>query len=475
MMIYILKWFSPILLFLYFTGMNQNYDTLYVINDINIIGNKKTKANIILRELEFSVYDTIFSFFDLLKILELSQNNLMNTLLFNKVLINPELQPINTEKQVLVTVNITLTERWYIWPIPYFNVEEHRITDWFSNHHKIKITYGLYYFHDNLRGRREQLLIGFKTGFNQSFLFKFNKPYLNKKQTLGLTSSVSYNNTRNVFYSTINNKEQLFASEHSLIKQKEFNIYFTKRHKINQYYQLQTGIMHAEFDDTLFSLNNLFMDEQKKYIQAIIFSFYLKFDYRDYIIFPLKGYYLEFEIQQKGFNLFYFENINISNILLSLKIYNRLIPHLNLYFSTGILGRYRLDNNRSYFFRNKLRYNYENEYVRGYESYVIDTKNHILNKNNLIFPLLTNKYMHLSFIKNDKFSPIPVNFYLHTFVDMGYACNPYLINEYFINKLLMGFGIGLTFTTYYNGIFRIELSKNIHNKYSIGMQINAPL
>lgn len=452
------------------------HDTTYIIHNISIDGNKVTKEKIILHELEFSINDTIRGLTNLHKRLEMSQNNLMNTLLFHKVTLSTEIKSYDSSyQQFSVHVFISVTERWYIWPIPFFQVEERNLNDWLSRRQMVRMSYGIYYLHDNLRGRREQLLIGFKTGFNQAVMYKYKKPFIDKKQTIGITTSFSFDNTKNVFYNTLQHKEQLAIADKFLINQKELTIEMMKRHKLKQYYQIKAGYMHATFDDTLFELNQHFIDDHKKDIQALLFRLYLKWDYRDYVIFPLKGYYFDIEIQQQGLGIFPFENVHITTFSASLKFYQKIFSKTNLFYTTGVFGKFRPDEDRSYYFRNKL--GYYNTYVRGYENFVIDAKHFILWKHNLIFPLLTHKYIRLPFIKNEKFTPLPLNFYIHGFFDAGYTWNPYYSPDLnpLGNKMLFGYGLGITFITYYDGIFRIELSRNDLGRYSFALQVSAPL
>src|SRR5689334_8095909 len=78
------------------------------VSEIIIIGNKLTKASIILRELTFRKGDTLQPL-ALEKIFLRSEDNLMNTSLFNSAHIT---WLINDSKTM--TVYIILAERWYI-------------------------------------------------------------------------------------------------------------------------------------------------------------------------------------------------------------------------------------------------------------------------------------------------------------------------------------------------------------------------
>src|SRR5690606_6848111 len=97
------------------TAMSIQKDTtmrFVRIGKIFIIGNKQTKPQIILRELNVSEGDIIF-LPDLLSILEEDKNKLINTRLFNKVEIH-----LVEANRFLADLIIEVNERWYTFPIP---------------------------------------------------------------------------------------------------------------------------------------------------------------------------------------------------------------------------------------------------------------------------------------------------------------------------------------------------------------------
>ena len=67
-----------------FDYLNNSIKTYLKINNIIIKGNKKTKSNIILRELNFKKNDSI-SFSDFQSVIEEDKRKLINTDLFNEV------------------------------------------------------------------------------------------------------------------------------------------------------------------------------------------------------------------------------------------------------------------------------------------------------------------------------------------------------------------------------------------------------
>lgn len=119
------------------------------IGSITVLGNEKTKDYIITRELEFTSGDVI-------SIEELNQARfrIFNLNLFNNV------EFYFDEKEDSYDLNIFVYERWYIFPIPIFFINER---DW------DKLSYGLGVSHSNFRGRAEQVWASGWLGYNPGF------------------------------------------------------------------------------------------------------------------------------------------------------------------------------------------------------------------------------------------------------------------------------------------------------------------
>src|SRR5678810_1089700 len=85
----------------------------FVLGEIVITGNKRTKDYIIERELSFKSGDSI-SLPDLVKKFEGARQQLINTRLFIEVVV-----ALKSIRGYFVDVSIDVKERWYIFPIPY--------------------------------------------------------------------------------------------------------------------------------------------------------------------------------------------------------------------------------------------------------------------------------------------------------------------------------------------------------------------
>ncbi|MBI4649666.1 MAG: hypothetical protein HY738_24455 [Bacteroidia bacterium] len=171
----------------------------FIINKINITGNKTTKDKIILRELLFKQEDTINkNIFD--KYLLRSRENLLNTSLFNFVTILFE--EIDNNR---ICINISVEERWYLWPYPILEHADRNLNSFIHNQKWYRFNYGLYLIKYNFRGAKEILKLKARFGFREQYGFIYSIPYIHKSQKIGLESEFFYFRQKEIIYKTENN------------------------------------------------------------------------------------------------------------------------------------------------------------------------------------------------------------------------------------------------------------------------------
>src|SRR4051812_48147876 len=95
------------------------------IGTITLIGNKITKDRIIYRELTFKHGDGVDTT-TMHKLFNRSEENLFNTALFNSVDITYVIE------NDVVNVFIVVAERWYVFPLPIFEIQERNFNVWWQ-------------------------------------------------------------------------------------------------------------------------------------------------------------------------------------------------------------------------------------------------------------------------------------------------------------------------------------------------------
>jgi len=106
---------------------------------------------------------------DLEAVFRRSEENLLNTSLFNSARIT-RLQNGNE-----IDVYIIFTERWYIFPLPIFEIAERNFNVWWKSKDFSRVVYGGVLTWNNFRGRKEEIGATIRLGYTQriSFFIRF--------------------------------------------------------------------------------------------------------------------------------------------------------------------------------------------------------------------------------------------------------------------------------------------------------------
>lgn len=441
------------LIFFFTIILNTNLLTaqqkeLVFVDSLIIEGNKVTKESIIRRELPFCLKDSL-DYCTIHQVLERLRSNLLNTGLFNIVFVDYHfLDSVNIE------VKIKLVEKWYIWPVPYFYVEDTNFNTWWKDKDWSRANYGFGLLVDNFRGRREQLLLGLQGGFNEKFIFQYTLPFINKQKTWGVGFYYGYHRSRQLVYNTYDNLRlflklyDAYAKKENVIKlwwQYRKGLYFTQQ---GQFY-----FYTIEVNDTVPKLNETYLTGIKQ--NFFLAKYFLKYDKRNFANYPTKGVYADFEL---GNYWFFGTKKNYPYVLGTIKKFYS--PLKKIYFAHNFKSRYWLQYTHPYYITQTFGYG---DNIRGYEYYVIDGQQWYMQKNQVKWAWFEWKTIRLPMIKNDRFGLVPLSIYSGLFFDQGMVRD--LSGRYSLlaNKYLYGYGFSLDFVSYYDIVLRFELSRN-HKK-----------
>jgi len=439
-----------------FPATNSDHDSLEVVS-IDIIGNNITRERIVMRELSFRIGSKIARknidvFF------ELEENKLRNTNLFNEHKIYfYETAPGK------ISINILLQERWYTFPIPILEISDRNFNEWWQNQNRNlnRLQYGINFKRRNFRGRNESLGIVFKAGFTQMARLVYSIPFIDRKQTLGLTFRIDYSRNRNMVYNNINHKLVNMTRENGYIRQR-FNtsLTLTKRKGFYQFHDLGLKYSNNQIADTVAYMNPFYFEDGATQQRNFSLRYTYSYDYRDFSAYPLKGYYFQAEAIKLGLGIF--NDINTFDLSASFSKYFDLGK--DFYFATNLSGKLSLPEVQPYSVRQGL--GYSSNIVRGYDLYVIDGTAFGLVKNTLRFHALEESLNLEKIMPIKQFNRVPINIYLKTYFDVGHVRNavPNFYNTEFTNRNLWGGGFGLDFVTYYNAVWRFEYSFNAHQE-----------
>lgn len=459
MKFYLYSFFSLILsVFSFIPAQGQVKDSTlhktFVVSDIFIDGNYKTKSSIIRRELTFHKGDTI-QVSSWAQMANRSKDNLMNTSLFNFVTVDTT--HLSTGQ---TAVSISVSERWYIWPIPIFQVEERNFNVWWDqdNRSLAKADYGFYISDNNTLGRRQILRLKAQLGYTQQYGLSYSIPYLNKNQNGGLQASFTASQNHEVAYTSVNNILTFVKVPDKPIRQEYTGVLdYTYRQGLYDTHYLEVNFHSCMIDDTLRKLTYDYLPGNQTLTNFFGAKWFFRRDLRDRTAYPLTGYYFDFSINDYGlyllkhpFNLIYLQ----STFHKYWDIASR------LYYESG-LG-WKLSDNvpQPYYLQRSL--GYSNDYIRGYEYYVIDGNNFIEVKNELKFKILNVPVQNIPLLGIRQFNKAYYALYLTAFSDWGYvgSADPYVTHSTLVNTPLWGNGFGIDLVAYYDLVWRLEYSFN---------------
>mgnify|MGYP002639461255 CR=1 FL=1 len=428
-------------------------DTLVIVGNIQLLGNKVTKDKIMLREITFRPGDTLGKQLLAQKI-KSSKDNLMNTSLFNFVETSDSIVSVEGIKKVEVTFDVI--ERWYIWPLPIFELAERNFNAWLQTKDLSQINYGMFLDWKNFRGRRETLKILLQFGYDEKIGFSYGIPYIDKKQTIGLDFGFSQTKNHQVSYATIDNQVERVRLEAYARRAYSAFVAIGHRPDIYQSHYFEASYYDHIYDDTIFQINPEFYKGEGHRPQYLKLSYAFKNDHRDFKPFPLKGYYFDFLLEQTGLGFFHRSDINILSAKVNARKYWTFSRRF--FFAGGVTGRIANNNSNPYFLNQGV--GYGRDFVRGYEFYVVDGQNYGILKTDFKFAIVPQQVTTLKFIPIQSFNKIPWAIYLSLFGDAGYVPGEALNGNDLQNSLLIGYGAGLNLVTYYDIVFRLEYSFN---------------
>ncbi len=459
--------FSPVHLFALLSDGQADTAKIVLIKSIRIEGNRQTRPSIILREIPFDSGSYV-KISVLPGLLRSAQENVFNTRLFNVV----NLDTIVLQKEPLsIAVRVHVIERWYIWPIPFFEISDRNFNTWLETMDFSRLTFGIDLAFFNVRGHNETLMFPIHFGFNQMFGFSYRIPYLDKRKIFGMGFGGGLSRNHEIIVGSVNNKTVYYKDPENFPRQSIYGFTeLTVRPGIFSRHTLRLGYQYFYFSDSVAKIPDYLPDTLS---QTGFFSLYYQYknDHRDVHFYPLKGFYFDAELFKNGF---FGEPLNDFYIKSSFRKYWQL--HKRWYFATGIFGKLMLSKNQPYLLQRGL--GYGREYVRGYEYYVIDGQNFLLLKNNLKFAVLPWRVFVIGSMKNTRFNTIPYSLYINVFTDLGYVYNESSYRNFLNslqNSLLVGYGAGLDFATYYDIVIRLEFALNGLGEPGIYLHFIAPI
>ncbi len=421
----------------------------FVIRNIVIDGNKKTKPKIILRELPFHSGDH-YQLPQLVKKFEEAREFLMNTGLFHNVVV-----ALKAFDGYNVDILIEVRERWYIFPLPYFKPVDRNLNQWIveNKFSLTRVNYGAKVIYNNLSGNKDNLNLWLINGYTKQLSFNYARPYIDNKMKLGLNFGTALGKNREINYTTIENKQVFFKDpehfNHSFFRGYAEAIY---RPAIKTRHTLGIAYSKEEVGDTVIKLNpNYFSGGRHSVTYPEIYYTMSYFDL-DYIPYPTHGYAAEVSLSKKGFN-------NVVNVWqISAKGSANYSLFKKTYLNLSAYASVKYPFKQPFYSREFLGYDEIN--MQGYEYYVVDGAAGGYLKAAVTRELFSFKIR----VPENRFSSInhvPFHVFAKIYGNTGYVHNPQPgMTNFLENRMLYTGGIGIDVLTIYDFTMKFEWSFN---------------
>lgn len=443
----------------------QDSTSRVVIGKIELEGNARTKNVILYRELLFKEGDTLSSG-ELVKKLERSRLNLLNTSLFNFVTASS-----SQADSSHTNIRFVFSEAWYTWPSPIFELVDRNFNEWLDKRDLRRINYGFYLTQRNVRGRNETLNLGFRGGYTESYTVQYSIPYISKNQRSGIGIGYSYSRNHETVYNTTNNK-LLYFSDPEQFTRRQFNVSFLYSYRKNFYvtHNIRFGYKNFAVSDTILKLNPDYLPRSLSNIRYFYLSYFVKKDVRDLKAYPLKGYYLDAEIIKAGLGG---TSASLDEWYVTTNAKKFWELRDRIYYAAAVTNKFSAVDRQSY--SNQVALGYD-DLLRGYEYYVINGQYYGLFQSNFKFTLLQTKILKLKIIPLEKFRTIPNTVYLNLFGDAGYVSDrKYPSTNPLANHVLYSYGLGMDYVTYYSTVLRVDYSINKFGENGFFIHFTIPI
>ena len=415
----------------------------FEVGEILIKGNTKTKDYIIFRELPFKSGDSV-NLAELVNGFEVSRQQLMNTRLFNEVIIS-----LKDFHGHIVNIQIEVKERWYIFPLPYLKPVDRNLAEWAKQGYSAdRINYGFKFTYYNFTGRNDKLRLWLTTGYARQIQFQYDQPYADKTLKNGYKIGFNYSLSREINYATVHN-QQVFNDSLSTTRWNGF-VEYDYRPGLRTFHAFRLGYSSQTVDEHILELNPKYFKTDQTTIRYPEFSYTLSHFNVDYIPYPLKGWMGEASLIKRGIH-------NETNMWqLAGKVTRAWdLGHKSSY-ALQAMGGLRLPLNQPYV--NSQMFGYGELYLRGLEKYVIDGVGSFMVRNTLRKQLF--KFNVAPPIRSRSHDKIPFVFYGKAYADYGYAYNKVFLDNSLVNRNLYTGGIGIDVITFYDLVLRFDYSFN---------------
>jgi hypothetical protein len=427
----------------------------WIVRQLLFEGNKKTKEEILLRELALLPGDTL-PVAHWQELLTRERNKLFNTDLF--VTVEAWIAPDSATCGQLVDIHYRFRERWYVFPVFIFELADRNFSEWLYDRGAdlSRTNYGMRYVQKNLRGRNERLELLFQQGFTRKYEFFYAFPYIDRNQRYGLELRTQFMRNRDIPYISQDNKLLYWRSESVNRERWNSEVRLRRREGFYLFHYLTLRYKREWVADSVLVLNpNYFTDPNNNLQRYWELQYDLVKDRRDIAVYPLRGERWGLRLTKYGIGGF--SDVDAFSIRGESERYWQLKGN----WFADLSGSFRFFWAKAQPYSLARGLGYGEELPRGFQLYVMDGQHFFLLKSTLKYRFFDwNTY--LRFMPLEEFRTFPLAFYGRLFFDHSYVSDKLLfyIDNRLANRWLYAYGAGIDFVTFYNVVLQAEIARN---------------
>ncbi|MEA3448258.1 MAG: BamA/TamA family outer membrane protein [Bacteroidota bacterium] len=454
-----------IIVLVFFTVVSNAYSQ--TIKSLNIRGNHTTDSSIIIRELSFSVGDSI-AHDSWPEAISNAEENLMNTSLFVFVEITW------SEQTDGMDVTVHVKERWYYWIYPILEHADRNLSAFFHNADWKKINYGLSFEKHNLFGRNQFLKLKARFGYREQMGILYENPGIDNANIHGFQVYADRFMQRQVAVMDINDKpEYFYHPDLTVLYEDRAGFVYIARPAIHHRLRFFGEYHRYEISDSLYDVYPVFLYNAEQESDFIKLALQYEWDERDDRFFPTQGFLVLSEIQNQQ-PAMDFQKRPFLTSKIQLHFYHAFTERMHYAFETNGLWKMTNTSRLPYHLSGIMGYDY---YPRGFEYHTIHGTGLININQTLRYKLFSREKVNIPFIPVNAFDELYYDVYLYAFWDN--AKTWYDKNYGTENELPGGFltstGAGIECHTYYDRSFGCHVAFTNHNAFGIFVWFYSPL
>ena len=445
---------------------DSSYTGPFAIAGIVLEGNRATKERVILRELTVREGDTARTSEQLYYLLERSRQNVYNTGLFNSVHIVPTYLSAHD-----VFLTVTVSERWFYWPTPIFKYSDPNFNTWWLTRDFRRVYYGAFLYRYNMRGRNETLYAKVQLGYAKEFAMRYRFPFIDKKQRWGLAFGAGRTQQDEITTGTLDNKRE-FITLRGRETRREWkgDLEATLRPAFDMRHSFRLGYTHADVLDSVVRAVPAYFTEGDARLNYFMVGYSFTHDERDNRVYPLSGTFTMFRVDHYGLTFLGDDQVDLTTFYGAVQRSWRTSERWSV--GGSLRAKASVAPELPYYMQQGLGYD---DYVRGYEYYVIDGQHYALLKANALWALVKPREYIFEGMKNDNFKTLYLAIYLNAFADFGRVWDPrYGDRNPLANKLQQGYGVGVNVVSSYDQVMRVEFAVNARDERAFYLHFTQP-